>query len=253
MEQQNGHLYVQITCSLTQQIERIPIRFLAPGNIGLKYLSNEYVQGEQTSSGRCRSNWLVCNWFKWIVDLTTNQMTTFLIMLSLFFISLVYLLRNTKSSAQRAAERIALNASAAAAAVVAANSYRPNGSPLKDQGSFNPYRYFSPDPTQVTGHLNMSNSDRSPNNLSFRSNRTFKTEPGEPRSNYLSLSPRANQSPLNRSRLNANDRDGVTLYSVNSDNQQFNETNYPFNRNLNQTYDSSDNEDGRVPPRPRYA
>ena len=148
-----------------------------------QYLSNEYVQDEQTSSGSCRSNWLVCNWFKWIVDLTTNQMTTFLIMLSLFLISLVYLLRNTESSAQRAAEQIALNASAAAAAVIAANSYRPNGSPL-DHGSFNPYRNFSPNPTQGTGTLNLRNSDRSPNNLSFRSNRTFTTEPGEPRSNY---------------------------------------------------------------------
>jgi hypothetical protein len=269
MEQQNGRLYIQITCSLTQQIERVPIRFLTPGNIGLQYLSSEYAQSQSGQSGKCRSSWFFCNLFGWLVDLTTNQMTTFLIMLSLFLISVLYLLRNSKSSAQHAAEQIALNASAAAAAVVAANSYRTPGSPgsgVKDYSTFNPYRYFSANPniqqpyeTQPRGNLNMSNSDRSPNNLSQRSNRTFKSEPMDQRSNYLSLSPRTNQSQLNRSRLNATDRDGVRLYSVNTENQ-YGDTTNPFNnfefspRNLNQSYDSSDNEDGRqferrVPPR----
>jgi len=251
MEQQNGRLYIQITCSLTQQIERVPIRFLTPGNIGLQYLSSEYAQSQSGQSGKCRSSWFFCNLFRWLIDLTTNQMTTCLIMLSLFLISVLYLLRNSKSSAQHAAEQIALNASAAAAAVVAANSYRTPGSPgsgVKDYSTFNPYRYFSANPniqqpyeTQPRGNLNMSNSDRSPNNLSQRSNRTFKSEP-----NYLPLSPRTNQ--LNRSRLNTTDRDGVHLFSVNTENQ------YGDFNNLNQSYDSSDNEDGRqyerrVPPR----
>ena len=28
LQEQNGNLYVQITCTLTQQVERVPIRFL---------------------------------------------------------------------------------------------------------------------------------------------------------------------------------------------------------------------------------
>lgn len=267
MEQQNGHLYIQIACSLTQQVERIPIKFLSPGNIGLQSLSGDYQQ--QSQHGKCRSFWSICNLFGTLVDVTSNQMTTFLIMVSLFLISVLYLLRGSKSSSQHAAEQIALNASAAAAAVVAANSYRSPGSPgssVRDYSTFNPYRYFSSNPTvasyesqtrhspfNTSGNLNLSSADRSP---TFRNARTFKAEPSD-----QNRSPRMNQSLLSsRSRLNTTDRDGIRLYSVNSESQQYADAGNPFSnfefspRNQNQSYDSSDNEDARhferrVPPR----
>jgi hypothetical protein len=270
MEQQNGNLYVQIKCSLTQQTERIPIKFMSPGNIGMQFLYSSDNNNNNNPNLRIiyeqKKSSFVYSLFGWLLDVPSSQ-TTFFIMLSLFLISIVYLLKsNIKSSRQQAAEQISLNASVAAAATAAAsavvsssNSHRNSGS----YSSFNPYRYFAADPiTQTTAaaaydnqsyrnsaNLNSTNPDRSANHPLI--NRSFKSEPLDRRSNlFSSSSPKGNQTVLNRSRLNNNDRDGIRLFSVNNnDNQHY--------ADLNQSYESSDNDesrnfDRRVPPRNPY-
>ncbi len=51
LQDQNGHLYVQITCTLTQQIERIPIKFLfgmSDGSGGFKPVVSNLVDFEES-------------------------------------------------------------------------------------------------------------------------------------------------------------------------------------------------------------
>ena len=261
MDQQDGHFYVQVASSLTQQVERIPIKFLAPSDM-TTYSSDHNHHKERTFTNNMRDQHKptshLGNLFGWLVDYSPNQIITFLIMVSILLVSILFLLK-VKSPTQQAAEQIALNASAAAAAVIAANTYRTPGSGVKETNTFNPYRYFTSNPdvqayeTSPSRSLfnksgNLSFADRSPTNLSFR-NQSYKTEPGDPRiATYITTSPRA--------RLNTTDRDGVRLYSVNpSDGPSFTDSNYEYTRRgANQQYDSSDNEDSRqfarrVPPR----
>jgi len=51
LQEQNGHLYVQITCTLTQQVERIPIKFLfgmGDGSGGFKPVISNSVSFEES-------------------------------------------------------------------------------------------------------------------------------------------------------------------------------------------------------------
>ena len=272
VDQQNGHFYVQVASSLTQQVERIPIKFLAPHNIDLSLYSSDHerLAYSQKSQQQQRSSSLFYNMFGWLLDFSPNQIITIFVTIAIILVTILFVLK-VKSPTQQAAEQIALNASAAAAAVIAANSYRSPGSAAKEYSSFNPYRYFTSNPDVQTyessprttlfnksSNLNTSYLDRSPTNLSFR-NQTYKIEPTDPRtSNYLSVSPRGNQS-----RLNTTDRDGIRLFSLNpGETSSYSEAN-PFSnfefshRHPNQQYDSSDNEETRqqerrVPPRNRY-
>lgn len=146
MQMNQGKLYVQIACSLTQQIERIPIRFLfgSPGGQSTIDLLTK-PSGSSTSSRL--SSAVYYTLIGWLFDLTPSQITSFLIAVSVVLITALFLLKLKSPTSvylnPTTAEQIAMNASAAAAAVVAANNYnRSPGSGVKECSSFNPYRYF---------------------------------------------------------------------------------------------------------------
>jgi hypothetical protein len=133
LQEQNGNLYVQITCSLTQQTERIPIKFQF-GSINAEFKDSNTKNIEEKSW----TSYL----FGWIFDLKPNQVTSVAVLFTLTFITILFLLRNRPLS-QQAVQQIAMNASAAAAAATAANAYRTRTSGTRENSSFNPYRYFT--------------------------------------------------------------------------------------------------------------
>ena len=133
MQQHQGQLYVQVTCSLTQQVERIPIKFL----FGIGDMSH-MLDFKPLSHHRSSFFYKI---FGWIFYYSPNQITSFLVAVSLFLITVLCFLRIRSPSYPSSAEQIAMNASAATAAAIAANSYRSGG--VKEHSSFNPYRYFT--------------------------------------------------------------------------------------------------------------
>ena len=232
LQQQKGELYVQIACSLTQQVERIPIKFLF--NLGEKsrdVSSNFY---RKPSSGMMRS---LLSWF----DFSQNEMLSFFILVMVTLMTVLFVLR-IKTPSQQRAEQMALNVSAATAAAVAANAYRQ---PRGVVDTFNPYRYFSGSPeapssdylrsrdTRASGRtLNMSGSVQNISPL-FRSpqrqqmSRDDQTTPSTSTSIY-------HQTP---SRISPAERDGVTLFSPKDESSQ------PFSpRNTFITYDNDDSQ-----------
>ncbi len=138
MEQNEGQLYVQVLCSLTQQVERIPIKFL----FGMSGETARLIQ-QQSRTSRASSNSFLNYLFDFYPTNNNNQLTTFLLPVVLVLITIWCVL---KIKNQSRTEKIAMNASfaAAAAAHMAANQLNNSRlSPTKDYGSFNPYRYFA--------------------------------------------------------------------------------------------------------------
>jgi hypothetical protein len=130
MQQHQGQLYVQVSCSLTQQIERIPIKFL----FGLGDMS--HVLDYKPSHHQQRSSSLMYNLVGWFFDYSPNQITSFLVAVSLFLITVLCLLRIRSPVYPTVAEQRAINA--------LQNSFRAGGGGgVKDHSSFNPYRYFT--------------------------------------------------------------------------------------------------------------
>ena len=84
-QKQNGNLYVQITCSLTQQTERIPIRFqFESSNSEFKDSNAKNIEQKPCTS----------DLFGWIFDLTPNQFTSIAVLFTLAFITILNLLRS---------------------------------------------------------------------------------------------------------------------------------------------------------------
>lgn len=82
--------------------------------------------------------------FSSLLDFTPNQISSYLFLLILALITVLCFLK-LRGPLQPSSDQIAINASAAAAAAVAANNICQNRSPgIKETSSFNPYRYFSP-------------------------------------------------------------------------------------------------------------
>ena len=236
LQQQKGELYVQIACSLTQQVERIPIKFLF--NLGEKSRDLGAHFYRKSSSGMWRS---LFGWF----DFAQNEMLSFFVLVMLTLITVLFVLR-IKTPNQQRAEQMALNVSAATAAAVAANAYRRSPGVVD---TFNPYRYFVDSPeapssdylrsrdTRVTGrNLNMSSSTqnispllRSPQRRQM--SRDDQTTP---------LTTIYHQSPV---RMSPAERDGVALFSPKDESSQ------PFSpRN---TFISYENDDSHFFPQRR--
>ena len=134
LQEQNGNLYVQITCSLTQQTERIPIKFQFGS-------SNAEFKDSHTRTTTDQKSW-TSYLFGWMFNLTPNQVTLTAVMITLTFITILFVLRSRPISQQTAQQNV-LNASAAAAAATVANAYRARASGTRENSSFNPYRYFT--------------------------------------------------------------------------------------------------------------
>ena len=178
VQEQRGNLYIQVSCSLTQQVERIPLRLtLSPSEAVINLLDDTPRSQHQQHYQQQRQAYTLAE-SSWVLDYTLSQITSFLLLVSLGLVAILCLIRFRQPS-QQAAEQIALNASAAAAAAaVAANAYRNlPGSGVKEHSSFNPYRYFSNSPNAmmsgggggVTGaDLNGSVADQ----LRYRGNTT---------------------------------------------------------------------------------
>lgn len=147
-------------------------------------------------------------------------------------------------SSTRAAEQIALNAQAVAAAALAANAYQ-RGSP-KDHSSFNPYRYFS-------SSLDQAPVDyiRPPSPHSGAYRRTpILNSPGH-NDSYYSTTSIPNRSPYNIDRKPLIENDNIRLFSVDSNvlnRSRYQDTNNAstlgYRNNNSRTFDNSfsDNE-----------
>lgn len=156
LQEQNGKLYVQITNSLTQQTEQVPVKFLF--GVGEPTLEFKPVVTPPTK----REQSLLAYLFGWIFELTPNQITSFAIMLSLALITILIILR-TKPTSQPTAHEMA--AAAAAAAL------RARSSGVKERSSFNPYRYFTGASVPYRQDLSSSfhGAPTSPSSFSFMS------------------------------------------------------------------------------------
>jgi len=235
LQEQNGNLYVQITCSLTQQIERVPIKFqFGVGDSSIEF--NTIPTKSKTSSLHHTSL------FSWMFELTPNEITTFAVMMTLLFITILFFMRTKQQTiTQQTAEQMASVAAATANAM-----RKVGGSGVKEHSSFNPYRYFtsfldtgssavvySRDP-----RLNISGSSlntSSPSNFSYIHTSPMQSGGGSPlkrtpqkqsyMSNYQLLnttqssSPLVNQSLFRSSRFSPASSTGeqVRLFSVDSD------------------------------------
>lgn len=141
LQENNGNLYVQITCTQTQQVERVPIKFLfgmGESSSNFKPMINNDLF-EHTSD---RESWQ-SGIFGSLLDFSASQISSYLFIVILTLVTILCFLK-LKSPFQNPTEQIALNASAAAAAAVAANAAYQHSPKVKDNSSFNPYRYFSP-------------------------------------------------------------------------------------------------------------
>jgi hypothetical protein len=241
IQQQNGQLYVQIVCSLTQQIERVPIKFIFDGRFDFK------------KSSRQKSS--LYSLFCWLFNCQPKQIISVLSIVILTMLTVLFLIR-LKSPSQHAAEQIALNASAAAAAVVAANTYR-NSPSIRDRNSFNPYTYFESNidantSRNIRAESIMNSSNYSPSKLNRSHDEQFTSSPRRIQSQINPL--RSPSSPLNQ--LSPNEANRLQLFSVQSNVQQtqFN-TSSSFSIGLNSMNfnENIDNEsqygDRRVPPK----
>ena len=234
LQEQNGNLYVQITCSLTQQIERVPIKF----QFGVGDSSIEF----NTIPTKSKTSSLHTSLFSWMFELTPNEITTFAAMMTLLFITILFFIRTKQQTiTQQTAEQMASVAAATANAM-----RKVGGSGVKEHSSFNPYRYFtsfldtgssalvySRDP-----RLNISGSSlntSSPSNFSYIHTSPMQSGGGSPlkrtpqkqsyMSNYQLLnttqssSPLANQSLFRSSRFSpaSSTAEQVRLFSVDSD------------------------------------
>lgn len=143
LQEQNGQLYIQITCTLTQQVERVPIKFLfgmsdtSSFKPVIEAYSNLYAKEHSNES------W-ISSFFGSLLDFSTSQISSYLFLVIIALITILCFLKMRAPFQPTAAEQITLNASAAAAAAVAANAaYQRSPNGIKEHSSFNPYRYFT--------------------------------------------------------------------------------------------------------------
>ncbi len=219
MQQQNGQLYVQITCSLTQQIERVPIKFIFG------------TDGRFDFKRSCRQKSLLSILFNCLFNFQSNQIISVLSILILTMLTILFILR-LKSPSQQTAEQVALNASA--------NSYH-NSPSMRDRSSFNPYIYFESNIDANTSRnirtdQRLNSSNYSPKRLNTNLDEQF------------SSSPRRNLSPFRspHQQLSPNEANRVQLFSVKSDVQSpqyFNTSSSSFSVGLNSLNIYNDNND----------
>ena len=248
MQQQNGQLYVQIACSLTQQIERVPIKFIFGSDVRFDFKKS-------------RQKGFLSSLFCCLFDYQANQIISALSIVVLTMLTILFILR-LKSPSQQVAEQIALNVSSVAAAAVGANSYRNSPSVL-DRSSFNPYTYFE---SNVDGNTSRNYRTESRLNTSNYSPSRYSPGLNKSQEDQFASSPRrilTQNSPLRspnpaQNQLSPNEANRVQLFSVQSNVQprQYFNTSSSFSVGLNSMNlfnDNSDSEsqvtDRRVPPR----
>jgi hypothetical protein len=187
LQQQTGQLHVKVMSSLTEQTEYVPITFIYGDTI----YGNEHTEN------------YFHNPFNWLWRITSDQLISFIFTISLVVITIACLLK-LKSS--QAAEKIALNATAASAAL-AASAYRSTGASQKDHSTFNPYSYFNESANEsfISSPFSPEIKPRlSPQSTSFgrRSPREFSDQTSSPLSrSLLRDQPTQQFSPNERFRL----------------------------------------------------
>lgn len=229
LQEQNGQLYIQITCTLTQQVERVPIKFLFGMSDTSSYkpvieaYSNRYAQEISNES------WF-SNFFGSLLDFSTSQISSYLFLVIIALITILCFLKMRAPFQPTAAEQITLNASAAAAAAVAANAaFQRSPNSIKENSSFNPYRYFttSTDSDYMKSHespakqyfhtpINAGLRRRSPQKASSP---TSMLNRGSPNASALcdNNNPYTSPQRFNKFMRTDMDRSNVRLFSVNTD------------------------------------
>lgn len=228
LQEQNGQLYVQITCTLTHQVERIPIKFLFgmsdTSNFKpvIEAYSNLYAKDASTES------WF-SSFFGALLDFSPSQISTYLFLVIITLITILCFLKMRAPIQPTSAQQMTMNASAAAAAAIAANNmFHRSPNSIKENSSFNPYRYF----TNSTDSDYMKSHDASPVGKQYLNT---SLSPGLQRRSPQKQSPTSifNKSGQNTSGLYDNqytspqrfnklvrpelDRSNVRLFSVNTD------------------------------------
>jgi hypothetical protein len=140
LQEQNGNLYVQITCTLTQQVERVPVKFLFGMSEGI---GGGFKQPSNFGNIDFEAESWYLNPFSWFLDFTSSQVLSYLFILILTLITILAILK-LKSPSRTSVEQITLNAATAAAIAANQACQRSPHSNKTETSSFNPYRYFSP-------------------------------------------------------------------------------------------------------------
>lgn len=210
LQELKGDLHVQVTCPLTQQVLKIPVKFIFAFGSDASRLDYRLPHKPAGKTYPSEPGYFY-NLIGWIFDYSPNQFTTFCIMISITLLTILVILRLKSPTSTSAAEQIALNASAAAAAALTGSAYRQSpGGNIRNFTSFNPYRYFtqSVDANSQLDYSRLASSSpgfRSPKqapnatlNSSFNDSFSSASQPSQSRSPRLF------------------DKDQIRLYSVDS-------------------------------------
>ena len=189
LQQQKGELYVQVTCSLNKQTERVPIKFMF-GEMSVK----PHMFDEEPKEA----------WYARSFNYNPTQITSFLFIVIVTLVTVICIVKLKTPNPQ------------IGQAVKAAPRQSPS---VKDTSSFNPYRYFTPVvDTDVVRHRG-SPYDNASFNLSG-SGTPHRRSPQKSTSFGRNVPNMAEQTIVSPQRFNAFmtlDREPLRLFSVNSD------------------------------------